>query len=37
MDLFRAVIRSGEKTQRVLQLTEDLLEVNAANYTIWFS
>lgn len=36
MDLFRAVLRSGEKTPRVLQLTEDLLEMNPANYTIWF-
>lgn len=35
MDLFRAVLVSGEKTQRVLELTEDILETNAANYTVW--
>jgi protein farnesyltransferase/geranylgeranyltransferase type-1 subunit alpha len=35
MDLFRAVLRSGEKSNRVLQLTSDLLAINAANYTLW--
>jgi hypothetical protein len=36
MDLFRAVLISGEKTQRVLELTEEILETNAANYTVWY-
>jgi hypothetical protein len=36
MDLFRAVLLSGEKSQRVLQLIEELLETNPANYTIWY-
>jgi len=35
MDIFRAVLVSGEKTQRVLELTEEILDINAANYTVW--
>jgi protein farnesyltransferase/geranylgeranyltransferase type-1 subunit alpha len=35
MDLFRAIVRSGELSERVLDLTEDLLDENAANYTVW--
>ena len=35
MDLFRAVLRSGELSERVLELTEEILDENAANYTVW--
>mmetsp|Transcript_957 Transcript_957/g.1058 ORF Transcript_957/g.1058 Transcript_957/m.1058 type:complete len:306 (+) Transcript_957:129-1046(+) len=35
MDLFRAVLRSGELSERVLELTEEILDQNAANYTVW--
>lgn len=36
MDIFRGVMAKGEYSERVLELTEDLLELNAANYTIWY-
>ena len=35
MDLFRAVLLLGEKSERVLGLTEEILDINAANYTVW--
>jgi protein farnesyltransferase/geranylgeranyltransferase type-1 subunit alpha len=35
MDLFRAVMKSGELSERALQLTEELLDENPGGYTVW--
>lgn len=35
MGYFRAVMQSGETSTRVLELTADILEFNAAHYSVW--
>jgi protein farnesyltransferase/geranylgeranyltransferase type-1 subunit alpha len=36
MDHFRAVSASGEKSERALELTETIIRMNPAHYTIWY-
>jgi protein farnesyltransferase/geranylgeranyltransferase type-1 subunit alpha len=37
MDLFRGVLAIGEYSERVLDLTKEILcNHNAANYTVWY-
>ncbi|KAI5116647.1 hypothetical protein M0805_000407, partial [Coniferiporia weirii] len=34
-DYFRAIVKSGEKSERVLQLTESIIRLNPAHYSAW--
>jgi len=36
MDYFRAISASGEKSERVLELTETIVRQNPAHYTVWY-
>ena len=36
MDYFRALLRSGEKSERALQLTGEIISMNPTNYNVWF-
>lgn len=33
---FRAIMKTGEKSERVLELTADAVDCNPANYTVWY-
>lgn len=35
MDYFRAIIKAGERSLRGLELTEHLIQLNPAHYTVW--
>jgi protein farnesyltransferase/geranylgeranyltransferase type-1 subunit alpha len=36
MSLFRAVAASGERSPRVLSLTEQIINISPAHYTVWY-
>jgi len=36
MDYFRALAASGEKSERGLELTETIIRLNPAHYTVWY-
>lgn len=35
-DYFRGIVKKGEKSQRVLQLTEHIIQLNPAHYSAWY-
>ncbi|KAG8754333.1 CAAX geranylgeranyltransferase alpha subunit [Ceratobasidium sp. 428] len=35
MDYFRAILKAGERSKRGLELTEYLIQLNPAHYTVW--
>lgn len=34
-DYFRGIVKTGEKSQRVLDLTESVIRLNPAHYSAW--
>ncbi|EFA82811.1 protein prenyltransferase alpha subunit [Heterostelium album PN500] len=36
MNYFRAIIKSGEKSKRVIDLIDAIIEDNPSNYTVWY-
>lgn len=35
MDYFRAALKSGEKSERVLTLTKEIIDMVPGHYTVW--
>ena len=35
MDHFRGLAATGEKSERALELTETIIRMNPAHYTVW--
>jgi protein farnesyltransferase/geranylgeranyltransferase type-1 subunit alpha len=35
-DYFRGVMATRERSERVLELTEHIIRMNPAHYTVWF-
>jgi len=36
-DYFRGIVKTGEKSLRVLQLTETIIRLNPAHYSAWYA
>jgi hypothetical protein len=36
-DYFRGIVKTGEKSSRVLQLTETIIRLNPAHYSAWYA
>jgi protein farnesyltransferase/geranylgeranyltransferase type-1 subunit alpha len=34
-DYFRGIVKTGEMSNRVLELTEDIIRLNPAHYSAW--
>ena len=36
MDYFRGLLQTGEKSERALQLSTELITMNGSNFNVWF-